>query len=91
LGSALLAAGSVRAQYAAPGFPMLLQGRLPVAKAPAKLQSPVLPRFWHDADPARLAAGRTQFFEFASKHSAFPEGACQHPAIPKYPCPRAAS
>ena len=87
LGSTLLAGGAARAQYAAPGFPMLPQGRLPVAKAPAKLQSPVLPRFWHEADPAKLAAGRTRFFEFVSANSTFPEGARPTPGHPEIPMP----
>ncbi|MDQ2795345.1 MAG: hypothetical protein M3Y12_15260 [Bacteroidota bacterium] len=87
LGYALLAAPAARAQYAAPGFPMLPQARLPVAKAVAKLQSPVLPRFWHEADPGKLAAGRTQFFEFVSQHSIFPEGARPAPGHPEIPMP----
>jgi hypothetical protein len=87
LGSALLLVLPARAQYAAPGFPMLPQGRLPVAKAPAKLQSPVLPRFWHEADPAKLAAGRTQFFEFVSANSTFPVGARPTPDQPDVSMP----
>ena len=87
LGSALLAAGAARAQYAAPGFPMLPQGRLPVAKAVARLQSPILPRFWHEADPSKLAAGRTQFFEFVSEHAKFPDGARSTPEHPEVPLP----
>ena len=82
LGSALLAAGTAHAQYAAPGFPMLPQGRLLVAKAVVRLQSPILPRFWHEADPGKLAAGRTQFFEFVSKYAIFPDGARPTPAHP---------
>jgi hypothetical protein len=87
LGSVLLAAPATHAQYAAPGFPMLPQARLPVAKAPARLQSPILPRFWHEADPARLAAGRTRFFEFVSANSTFPEGARPSPGHPEGPMP----
>ncbi|MBO2011139.1 hypothetical protein [Hymenobacter negativus] len=87
LGCVLLVSGPARAQYAAPGFPMLPQGLLPIAKAPAKLQSPILPRFWHEADPTRLAAGRTQFFEFVSKNSTFPEGARPTPGHPEIPMP----
>ena len=91
-GCALLAAGPVRAQYAAPGFPMLPQGRLPVVVVPAKLQSPVLPRFWHEADPAKLAAGRSQFFEFVSEHAKFPDGARPTARPPgRARCPLAAS
>ncbi|MDB5271213.1 MAG: hypothetical protein JWP58_4253 [Hymenobacter sp.] len=86
-GCALLAAGPVRAQYAAPGFPMLPQGRLPVVKAPAKLQSPILPRFWHEADPGKLAAGRTEFFAFVLEHARFPDGAKPTAAQPKAPLP----
>ena len=86
-GCALLAAGPARAQYAAPGFPMLPQGRLPVMKAVAKLQSPILPRFWHEADPGKLAAGRTQFFEFVSGHATFPDGARPTAALPEMPLP----
>ncbi|NKI89207.1 hypothetical protein [Hymenobacter artigasi] len=87
LGSALLAAGTAHAQYAAPGFPMLPQGRLPVAKVAAKLQSPILPRFWHEADPAKLVAGRTEFFAFVSEHAKFPDGAKPTAAQPKAPLP----
>lgn len=85
LGSALLAAVSAHAQYAAPGFPMLPQARLSVAAGPGRLQSPILPRFWHEADPVKLAAGRTQFFEFVSEHAKFPESArptAEHPLAP---------
>ena len=87
MGGALLAAGTARAQYAAPGFPMLPQGRLPVAKAVARLQSPILPRFWHEADPGKLAAGRTQFFEFVSEHAKFPDAARPTPEHPEVPLP----
>jgi hypothetical protein len=86
-GCALLAARSARAQYAAPGFPMLPQARLVVVKAPVKLQSPILPRFWHEADPGKVAAGRTAFFEFVSQHSIFPEGARPSPDHPEMPMP----
>jgi hypothetical protein len=86
-GSALLLAAPACAQYAAPGFPMLPPGRLPVAKAPAKLQSPVLPRFWHEADASKQAAGRTQFFEFVSAHAKFPDGARPAPEHPETPLP----
>ena len=86
---ALLAAGAAHAQnggYAAPGFPMLPQRRLlPVEKAPPKLQSPVLPRFWHEPDPAKLAAGRGQFFAFVSEQAKFPDAArptAEHPDAP---------
>lgn len=87
MGGALLAAGTARAQYAAPGFPMLPQGRLPVAKAVARLQSPILPRFWHEADPAKLATGRLEFFAFVSKNAKFPDGARPTPAQPGAPVP----
>ena len=86
-GCALLMAGPARAQYAAPGFPMLPQGRLPVVAAPARLQSPILPRFWHEADPGKLASGRTEFFAFVSEHAKFPDGARPTPAHPKAPLP----
>ena len=82
LGSVLLAVGPARAQYAAPGFPMLPQSRLPVAKAPTKLQSPVLPRFWHEADANKLLVGRNQFFGFVSEQMAFPVAARPDPANP---------
>jgi hypothetical protein len=87
MGSALLLARTAHAQYAAPGFPMLPQGRLPVAKAVARLQSPILPRFWHEADPGKLAAGRTQFFEFVSDHAKFPDAARPTPEHPEVPLP----
>lgn len=87
LGIALLTAGVAQAQYAAPGFPMLPQGWLPVAKATARLQSPVLPRFWHEADPGKLMAGRTEFFEFVSGHAIFPEAARPTPEHPEVPLP----
>ena len=89
LGSVLLlAAPAARAQYAAPGFPMLPQGRLPVvAAAPARLRSPILPRFWHEADPAKLATGRLEFFAFVSKNAKFPDGARPTPAQPGAPVP----
>ncbi|TPG63555.1 hypothetical protein [Hymenobacter nivis] len=75
-GSALLAARPARAQYAAPGFPMLPQRREPPpAPGPAKLVSPVLPRFWHEPDPERQAAGRNKFFDFVSAQAKFPEAA----------------
>ena len=79
MGAALLAAGAARAQtgeYAAPGFPMLPQRREAApAPGPPKLASPVLPRFWHEPDPARQSAGRDQFFDFVSAQARFPEGA----------------
>ncbi len=79
MGAALLAAGAACAQtgeYAAPGFPMLPQRREPPpALGPPKLVSPVLPRFWHETDPDRQAAGRTRFFDFVSAQAKFPEGA----------------
>ena len=91
MGSALLAVGPACAQsggYAAPGFPMLPQGRLrPVAKAPPRLQSPILPRFLHEADPAVLAAGRSKFFEFVSEQAKFPEAARPTPEHPEVPLP----
>ena len=87
MASALLVAETAHAQYAAPGFPMLPQGRLPVAKVVAKLQSPILPRFWHEADPGKLSAGRTQFFEFVSEHAKFPDAARPTPDHPEAPLP----
>ena len=78
LGACLLAAEAARAQsgYAAPGFPMLPLGRpQPAAADPPKLASPVLPRFWHETDPARQASGRDQFFEFVSAQAQYPEAA----------------
>ena len=84
---ALLTAPAARAQYAAPGFPMLPQSRLPVVAAPARLRSPVLPRFWHEADPAKLATGRLEFFAFVSKNAKFPDGARPTPAQPGAPVP----
>ena len=76
LGALLLTAGAAQAQYAAPGFPMLPHGRpLPPAAAPPRLQSAVLPRFWHETDPARQEAGRDQFFEFVSAQAQYPAAA----------------
>ena len=83
----LLMAAPARAQYAAPGFPMLPHGRLPVVVAPARLQSPILPRFWHEADAGKLEAGRTAFFTFVSEHAKFPDGARPTAAQPQAPLP----
>ncbi len=87
-GCALLAARPARAQYAAPGFPMLPQARQVVVKAPVKLQSPILPRFWHEADPGKLVVGRTKFFEFVSANAKFPIGAQPTPTHPEVPTGR---
>ncbi|WP_210515414.1 hypothetical protein [Hymenobacter terricola] len=87
LGSVLLVP-CAHAQYAAPGFPMLPQGRLlPVARVPPKLQSPILPRFWHEADPGKMADGRTKFFEFVSEQAKFPDAARPTAAHPDVPLP----
>lgn len=79
LGAGLLAGRPARAQtgeYAAPGFPTLPQRREPPpAPGPPRLASPVLPRFWHEADPERQTAGRNKFFDFVSAQAKFPEGA----------------
>jgi hypothetical protein len=84
LGIVLLAAGPVRAQYAAPGFPMLPQGHgRPATPAAPRLLSPILPRFWHEADPGKLVAGRTEFFAFVSAHAQFPAGARPAPDHPE--------
>ncbi|MFD1470367.1 hypothetical protein ACFQ48_19220 [Hymenobacter caeli] len=92
LGGGLLLAGPpARAQtgeYAAPGFPMLPQRRaVPPAPAEARLRSPVLPRFWHEADPDRQAAGRTQFFDFVSAQAKYPEAARPPKNQPAAPLP----
>lgn len=73
----ILASGAAHAQtgeYAAPGFPMLQQRReKPVA--PPRLASPVLPRFWHETDATKQAAGRSQFFEFVMQQAHYPDAA----------------
>ncbi len=78
LGALLLAAGAARAQsgYSAPGFPMLPHRRLlPPVVEPPKLASPILPRFWHEADADRQTAGRNKFFEFVSAQAHYPPAA----------------
>ena len=78
LGALLLAGGAARAQdgYAAPGFPMLPHRRpRPPVVEPPKLASPVLPRFWHETDAERQAAGRNKFFEFVSAQAHYPAAA----------------
>ena len=79
LGGGLLAAGAARAQYAAPGFPMLPVHRpagLPeAATEPEDPANPTLARFWHEADPARKATGRTKFFELVMTRAKYPEAA----------------
>ena len=82
LGALLLAAGAARAQYAAPGFPMLPHRRpLPPADAPV-LRSPVLPRFWHETNPDKQLAGRTRFFDFVMAQAHFPDAARPAPDQP---------
>ena len=82
LGALLLAAGAAQAQYAAPGFPMLPhRPPLPPAAAPV-LRSPVLPRFWHETDPAKQLAGRTRFFDFVMAQAHFPDAARPAPGQP---------
>ena len=87
LGAWLLAAGAARAQqgYSAPGFPMLPVRRpQPPAEAPPPpLASPVLPRFWHETDPSRQAAGRDQFFKFVSEQAHYPPAARPAPDRPR--------
>lgn len=84
LSSMLLAAGAARAQYAAPGFPMLPVRRpLPPEVAPPPLASPVLARFWHETDPSRQAAGRDQFFKFVSEQAKYPPAARPAPDRPQ--------
>ena len=84
LGGALLAAGTAQAQYSAPGFPMLPQGRpQPAAKVVPRLLSAVLPRFWHETDVSKHSAGRTKFFEFVSAQAKFPDGARPGPGQPE--------
>ncbi|MDJ0365810.1 hypothetical protein QMK33_11660 [Hymenobacter sp. H14-R3] len=83
LGALLLAGGGAHAQYAAPGFPMLPHRRpLPPVVEPPKLLSPVLPRFWHETDATRQAAGRDQFFEFVSQQAHYPPAARPAPGQP---------
>jgi len=87
LGALLLAAASVHAQagYSAPGFPMLPHRRPlpPAGPVVPKLASPVLPRFWHETDPARQASGRDQFFQFVSEQAHYPPGARPAPDRPQ--------
>lgn len=85
-GLLLLAAAPAQAQagYAAPGFPMLPHHRPLPAAAPAapRLASPILPRFWHEADPTRQASGREQFFKFVSEQAQYPAAARPAPGRP---------
>lgn len=84
LGAMLLAAGGARAQYSAPGFPMLPVRRpLPPEVVPPPLASPVLARFWHESDPSRQAAGRDQFFKFVSEQAHYPPAARPAPDRPQ--------
>ena len=61
-------------EYAAPGFPMLPQHRLPPAPEPAPDPN-ALPRFWHEADAGKKEAGRNQFFEFVMAKAEYPAAA----------------
>jgi hypothetical protein len=87
LGTLLLAAASAHAQegYSAPGFPLLPHRRPPPPAGPVapKLTSPVLPRFWHETDPARQASGREQFFKFVSEQAQYPAAARPAPDQPQ--------
>ena len=87
LGALLLAAMSAHAQegYAAPGFPMLPHRRPqpPAGPAAPRLASPVLPRFWHETDPARQASGRDEFFKFVSEQATYPAPARPAPDRPQ--------
>jgi len=86
LGPLLLAAGVARAQsgYAAPGFPMMPVRRpQPPEVEPRPLASPVLPRFWHETDASRQAAGRDQFFKFVSEQAKYPPAARPAPGRPQ--------
>ena len=74
----MLTSGAARAQtggYSAPGFPMLQQGRARPAPAAPRLASPVLPRFWHEADAGKQASGRSRFFEFVMQQAHYPDAA----------------
>ena len=74
----MLVSRAVHAQtsgYAAPGFPMLQQRHAKAALVPAKLASPVLPRFWHETDAGKKASGRSQFFEFVMQQAHYPDAA----------------
>ncbi len=86
LGVLLLAGGAAHAQegYAAPGFPMLPHRRPAPPPGPTapKLLSPVLARFWHEADAGRQAAGRDQFFQFVSEQAHYPPAARPAPGQP---------
>jgi hypothetical protein len=86
LGGLLLTAAAVHAQagYAAPGFPMLPLRRPapPAGPGPPRLVSPVLPRFWHEPDPARQASGRDEFFNFVSAQARYPAAARPTPDHP---------
>jgi hypothetical protein len=86
LGALLLAGASAHAQegYSAPGFPLLPHRRPqpPAGPAAPRLASPILPRFWHEADPARQAVGREQFFKFVSEQAQYPAAARPAPDHP---------
>jgi len=86
LGTLLLTGALAHAQdgYAAPGFPMLPHRRPqpPAGVAPPRLASPILPRFWHEADPTRQASGRDQFFKFVSEQAQYPAAARPAPDRP---------
>jgi hypothetical protein len=78
IGSVLLASWPAHAQtgeYAAPGFPMLQQRHARPVPLPPKLASPMLPRFWHETDAVKKAAGKSLFFEFVMQQAHFPDGA----------------
>ena len=78
IGCGMLVSGAARAQtggYAAPGFPMLQQRHAKAAPMPPRLASPVLPRFWHEADAGKQASGRSRFFEFVMQQAHYPDAA----------------
>lgn len=78
VGCGMVASRPAHAQtggYAAPGFPMLQQRRAKAAPVVPRLASPVLPRFWHEADAAKRTAGQSRFFEFVMEQAHYPEAA----------------
>ena len=87
LGGSLLAGAPARAQYAAPGFPMLPLHRPLPPPGPPPEDPANLPRFWHERDAERQAAGRNRFFELVMARAEYPDAARPPAAQPALAMP----
>jgi len=87
LGGGLLTGAPARAQYAAPGFPMLPLHRPLPPPGPPPEDPAHLPRFWHEPNAERQLAGRNRFFELVMARAEYPEAAKPPAAQPAVAMP----